>query len=61
MSISDLLDQHKPGWALEQRFYVDPTLYQRELDRIIMRHWIMAGHISEIPEPGDFLMQEVAN
>ena len=61
MSISDLLDQHKPGWALDQRFYVDPAIYQLELDRIVMRHWIMAGHISEIPEPGDFLMQKVAN
>lgn len=61
ISVSDLLDQHNPGWALDQRFYVDSAIYQLELDRIVMRHWIMAGHISEISEPGDFLVQKVAN
>lgn len=59
--IADLLQQHKPGWALEQRFYLDPDIYRMELERIVLHHWIMAGHVSEIPRPGDFLLHKVAN
>jgi len=53
-SIRELIACQKPGWSLEQRFYTDPEIYRLELDRIIMRNWICAGHVSELAEPGDF-------
>lgn len=59
--IAELLASHKPGWALDQRFYTDPGIYQLELDRILMRNWIMAGHASQIPDAGDFLVFGLAN
>ena len=59
--IRELIACQKPGWSLEQRFYVDPEIYKLELDQIIMRNWICAGHQSEIAEPGDFKVFKVAN
>ena len=59
--IRELIACQKPGWSLEQRFYVDPEIYRLELDQIIMRNWICAGHQSEIAEPGDFKLFNVAN
>lgn len=53
-NIADLVAGHKPGWALDQRFYTDPDIYQLELDRIVLCNWIMAGHASQIPESGDY-------
>ena len=59
--IRELVACQKPGWSLEQRFYVDPEIYQLELDQVVMRNWICAGHQSELPEPGDFKVVNVAN
>lgn len=53
-SIAELIASQKPGHALEQRFYTDPDIYELEVERIINRNWILAGHVSQFPEPGDF-------
>ena len=60
-SIADLIASQKPGWALDQRFYTDPEIYQLELDRIVTRNWILAGHASQIPDAGDYLVFSLAN
>ena len=59
-SIEALIAEHEPGHALDQRFYTDPAIFELELDRIITRNWILAGHVSELAEPGDFKVVEVA-
>lgn len=60
-SIAELIAKQKPGWSLDQRFYTDSEIYQLELDRIITRNWILAGHQSQLPAPGDFRVIKVAN
>jgi phenylpropionate dioxygenase-like ring-hydroxylating dioxygenase large terminal subunit len=60
-SIAELIANQKPGWSLDQRFYTDPDIYQLELDRIITKNWILAGHQSQLPNPGDFRVVKVAN
>ena len=59
-SIAELIADQKPGYSLDQRFYTDPDIYELELERIIHRNWILAGHISQLPEPGDFKVLDVA-
>ena len=59
-SIAELIADQQPGYTLDQRFYTDPAVYALELDRIIYRHWIFAGHVSQLPEPGDFRVLNVA-
>jgi Rieske 2Fe-2S family protein len=60
-TIAELISSHKQGYSLEQRFYADPAIFELELERIITRNWILAGHQSELPEPGDFKVLNVAN
>jgi phenylpropionate dioxygenase-like ring-hydroxylating dioxygenase large terminal subunit len=60
-SIAELIASHKPGYALEQRFYTDPAIFDLEIERVVGRNWILAGHQSELPEPGDFKVLNVAN
>lgn len=60
-SIEELIAKHQPGHALEGRFYTDPDVYSLELERIISRHWFLAGHVSELPGAGDFKLFEAAN
>jgi phenylpropionate dioxygenase-like ring-hydroxylating dioxygenase large terminal subunit len=59
--ISELIANHEPGKPLQQRFYTDPAIYQLELERILTRNWFMAGHVSQIPEEGDFFVADWAN
>jgi len=59
-SIAELIADQKPGYSLDQRFYTDPGIYELEIERIINRNWILAGHASQLPEPGDFKVLNVA-
>ena len=58
--LDDLIREHRPGYSLERAFYTDPGIYELELERIVYRNWILAGHVSELPSPGDFKVLTVA-
>lgn len=34
--------------------YVDPAVFEAEMERIFMRTWVYVGHDSEIAQPGDY-------
>ena len=53
-SIEELIAAQRPGYPLERRFYVDPEIYALEVEKVINRNWFLAGHVSELPEAGDF-------
>jgi len=54
--IQQLIAGQESGWSLEQRFYTDPAIYQLELERILLSNWFVAGHLSQIPNEGDFVI-----
>ena len=60
LTTEELIASQKPGRALERRFYTDDDVYELELERVVNRNWILAGHQSELPEPGDFKLFNVA-
>ncbi len=60
LSIDELIASQKPGHSLDQRFYTDPAVYDLEIEKIVNRNWILAGHASQLPEPGDFKVLNVA-
>ena len=58
--LNELLARQKPGYALEQAFYLDADVYRQDVERIVLRSWILVGHSSQIAEPGQFLVSEIA-
>src|SRR6185295_6982161 len=58
--IDELIARQQPGSSLDQAFYDEPAIFVRERARIFKNHWIMAGHVSQIPEPGDYRLFELA-
>ncbi len=38
--------------------YYDADWYELERKAIFLRHWIVAGHVCEVPEPGSFIRRE---
>lgn len=56
MTTSDLvLEQLQQGLALPGDLYTSPTLFAEEMSVIFGRQWLYAGHVSEIPDAGDYL------
>ena len=52
--IDRLVAEHRPGHALAGPFYMDPEIFERDLERVFFRHWHCLAHESVIPAPGDF-------
>ena len=44
-----------PAWA-----YHSEAIYALEQERLFRRHWQIAGHLSDIPEPGDYVTLDIA-
>lgn len=57
-SIADLIASRRPGHALPQAFYVDEAIYRRDLDLLLGR-WTCVGHVSSLPDAGDWFTAEL--
>ncbi len=52
--IDQLIDAHVPGSGLGRDFYMDPSVFLRDMDCIFRRHWHCAGHVSLLEKAGDY-------
>ena len=55
-NIQGLLDSHVTGHALQQAFYSDPDVFSVDREKILDSLWHLAGHVSRIPESGDYFL-----
>jgi len=46
--------------SLPARYYVDPAHYRAELDWFFRGMWVNAGRAEELPNPGDYVVREIA-
>ena len=49
----------KPGYALPRAFYTDPAIFERDMERMLLRHWFCAGHVSSLPSAGSYFLAEL--
>lgn len=47
------------AWTLPAFTYWEPSWFAREKSAIFHRGWLCIGHLSEIPEPGDYLTHTI--
>lgn len=59
-SIEALAKRQRPGYSLEQPFYVDPTVFERDLERIVAKQWLFVDHASRLVKAGDYILYDVA-
>jgi len=59
-SLSALIESHAAGMALEQAFYTDADIFERDISEIFLKSWLYAGHVSEVANIGDWLLLELA-
>ena len=53
------LKARKPGYTLDQPFYIDPAFHQQDLEQIWYRDWLFMGHDCEVPKPGSYFTVQV--
>src|SRR5271155_5494812 len=56
-SVRELIDLDK--CEVSMRVLNDPEIHRMELKRIWARSWVALGHVSEIPEAGDFVLRRI--
>lgn len=58
-ALNQLIKQQKPGYSLEQPFYVREDIFRFEWEHIWKRYWLFAGTTADIPKPGDYFLYQV--
>ncbi|MFI6320482.1 aromatic ring-hydroxylating dioxygenase subunit alpha [Nonomuraea sp. NPDC050556] len=56
-----MLETYRPGYALDQRSYLDPEVYRAEFELIWQRSWLFAAVGGELREPGDYVVYDVGD
>ncbi len=46
--------------TLPQRYFVSPEIFAEEFQKIFATSWVLVGHQSQLAEPGDYFLAEVA-
>ena len=44
------------GYSFEQEFYTSDAVFKADMDRVISQKWILAGHVSKVPNKGDYFL-----
>ena len=47
------------GHCLEREYYVSAEILELDIQRIFFKHWIYAGHLSQIPNAGDYFLYQI--
>ncbi|MGA2045458.1 MAG: aromatic ring-hydroxylating dioxygenase subunit alpha [Roseiarcus sp.] len=58
--IAAIVARQPPAHSLDQALYNSPAAFRRDVERLFLRHWILAGHASLAPKPGDYFLHEMA-
>ncbi len=57
--LTALIRNHPSGHALARDFYTDPSIFESDMQGMLLRHWFCAGHVGSIARPGDYLVVEL--
>jgi Rieske 2Fe-2S family protein len=57
--LTRLLEAHRPGFTLPRELYLDEGVFQAEINAFLVRHWVNVGHVSSIPNEGDYYLLEL--
>jgi Rieske 2Fe-2S family protein len=49
----------RPAKSLPQKYIVSPDVFVEEQKKIFSKQWLLVGHQSQIPKPGDYFLIEV--
>ena len=57
--LQTLIKSQKANHTLDQKFYIDDDIFELDLKNIFSKQWVFVGHISRIPNFGDYFLFEI--
>ena len=54
-----LASNTRVGYSFEQEFYTSEAVFEADMDQVIGQKWILAGHVSRIPNKGDYFLFKI--
>jgi|SaaInl7_100m_RNA_FD_contig_21_952724_length_224_multi_4_in_0_out_0_1 stachydrine N-demethylase len=45
-TIDEIIYRQKPGHSLEQEFYTDDRIFQRDMQKIVAEQWLLIDHVT---------------
>ena len=49
------------GYSLVREFYCDDAVFAADMEQVIGRKWIVAGHIDRVPRKGDYFLFKIGS
>ena len=49
------------GYSFVREFYASDAVFEADMDQIVSRKWLLAGHVSRIPDKGDYFLFRVGS
>ncbi len=56
---ADTIEKLVETGRIHRRVYADPDVFELEMERIFGRAWLFVGHVSQVPNPGDYFTTEL--
>jgi Rieske 2Fe-2S family protein len=47
------------GYSLQRQFYCDDEVFQADMDHVIGRKWLVAGHVDRVRNRGDYFLFKI--
>ena len=54
--LKNLIHKQKLNFSLDQEFYVNQHIFDLDIKNIFSKQWVFVGHISRIPNHGDYFL-----
>jgi phenylpropionate dioxygenase-like ring-hydroxylating dioxygenase large terminal subunit len=59
--IARLAASTKIGYSLDRKFYCDDAVFEADMDQVVGRKWIVAGHVDRVRNKGDYFLYKIGN
>ena len=59
--IINLINTQKKNFPLDQKFYIDNIIFEKDIEHIFSNQWVFVGHVSRIPNIGDYFTVSIGN
>jgi phenylpropionate dioxygenase-like ring-hydroxylating dioxygenase large terminal subunit len=57
--MTNLAAETRLGYSLPQDYYASEAVFKADFDTVISQKWIVAGHVSRIPNKGDYFLFKI--
>src|ERR1700722_19384264 len=59
--IARLAANTKIGYSLDRQFYCDDAVFAADMERVVSRKWLVAGHVDRVRNKGDYFLFKIGD